>query len=574
MLCNYKKQIIARSKLRSQWHTNARFGVIIHWGAYSAIQDRLGITAGRTGLEHFMRLAEFSNADYYDSVIQAFDPNLFNAKELVDNVKRVGAQYVIFTVKHHDGLAMFASVVRPNIKDTKLAKDPVEEIVRHCRQSGIRVGFYYSHSIDWSNKDAPGNDWEWSNPGGSKRLGGGEWWAHKRSDFVSNLEMYFESKVYVQIKELIRMYKPDIFWFSNSELIPAQYNLKLLDVIRSEDPDVCVSESLSAEYGDYISAANHQIEFIPYKKVWETVVTTNNSYGWSQYDMSHKSPEYFTRTLARIVSKGGNMLLNIGLDGAGAVATRDQFILNEIATWIETNGESILDCEASQLPVQIWGVCTVKKNVIYLHILSWPEDSIITVEGLKSDPVDVKLLGSSCSLLNHRVTDNSFSIEIDNQKRNSHCVVKLEFEQCPESNNFRLLGAKLTTILHVFDGNLVGRCIRFGNGRNLCDTVVGWTNTSCGVDWFVRTEKALSYNVDLTYVSVSNAAGVLLIICGNSTISINVPTPECNCCREVKLVGCGVIALGSGEHLLRLRSAAIVGSEMIRVKSISFSPRS
>ncbi len=144
------------------------------------------------------------------------------------------------------------------------------------------------------------------------------------------------------------------------------------------DPNVVVNgrlvRSATANFGDYKNTADRPAEFYPVAGDWEAIPTTNESYGYSKFDTSHKPASHFIRLLASAASRGGNLLMNIGPKGDGTFDKPDLAILNGIGKWMHKNGESIYGTTASSLPLQSWGVSTLKKNKLYLHVFSWPSD--------------------------------------------------------------------------------------------------------------------------------------------------------------------------------------------------------
>src|SRR5450432_1773679 len=124
-----------------------------------------------------------------------------------------GMRYLIITAKHHDGFAMYPSKVTDyNLTSvTAFKRDPMRELKDACVKYGMKFGFYYSHAFDWEHPDAPGNDWDYDNPGGDKLIGGREWWL-TRPDFLPRARNCVETKSIPQIKELITTYHPDIMW--------------------------------------------------------------------------------------------------------------------------------------------------------------------------------------------------------------------------------------------------------------------------------------------------------------------------------------------------------------------------
>src|SRR5690606_4252029 len=142
-------------------------------------------------------------------------------------------------------------------------------------------------------------------------------------------------------------------------------------------------------FGDYLNTADRPAEFFPVTGNWEAIPTTNESYGYSKYDNSHKSASHFIRLLANAVSRGGNLLMNIGPKGDGRIDTKDQRILDSLAIWMKKYENSIYKASSSPLPLQSWGAITRKDNLLYLHVFDWPKNNKLLIGGLKSEVIKV-----------------------------------------------------------------------------------------------------------------------------------------------------------------------------------------
>ena len=370
---------------RVAWHQEARFGCFMHWGVYSAIGGEWpGVKPG-TYSEHLMRWAKIPRAEYLEKVVRPFNPAKFDADAWVRTIRDAGMRYLVITAKHHDGFAMYPSQASNyNITLTQCQRDPMRELRAACTRHGIKFGFYYSHAFDWEHPDAPGNDWDYDNPGGDKKLGGEQWWQGPRADFLPRAQRYVNEKSIPQIRELIAMYHPDILWFDTPHKLPPEENRRILAAVRAADPHVVVNGRLVRDYGDYKNTADRPAE-IPYTEGnWEGIPTTNESYGWSKIDHRHKPPEHFIVLLAKSVSKGGNMLLNIGPMGTGELDPVDVKILHGIGEWMKTNGESIYGAGRTPLAVQNWGTSTwnARTHTLYLHVFHWPADGRLVVAGV------------------------------------------------------------------------------------------------------------------------------------------------------------------------------------------------
>ncbi len=210
-------------------------------------------------------------------------------------------------------------------------------------------------------------------------------WYDTHPEWLPKAVKYVDEKAIPQIKELLTKYHPDILWFDTPHKLPLSENIRILKAIRETDPDVVVNGRLARNsaisFGDYRNTADRPAEFYPVTGDWEAIPTTNESYGYSKYDSSHKPVGHFIQLIASAASRGGNLLMNIGPKGDGAFDQKDIAILNGIGKWMEKNGESIYGTTAGPLPYHSWGVSTLKKNKLYLHVFNWPKDGKLYVSG-------------------------------------------------------------------------------------------------------------------------------------------------------------------------------------------------
>jgi len=249
---------------RLEWWRDARFGCFIHWGVYS---DLGGEFEGRRGggySEHIMRQLKIPLKVYKEKVVANFDPEQFNADEWVKLIKGAGMRYVIITAKHHDGFAMWPSDAYPyDIRLTKFKRDPMKELSDACHKNGLHFGFYYSHAFDWEHPDAPGNDWDYDNPGGDRALHGKDW-QEKHPELVAKAAKYVEEKAVPQLKELVAKYRPDIFWMDVGGKLPFSLQLRCVQAVREADPNVIINgraaRGLGRNWGDYVNTSDRPAE--------------------------------------------------------------------------------------------------------------------------------------------------------------------------------------------------------------------------------------------------------------------------------------------------------------------------
>jgi alpha-L-fucosidase len=135
---------------RLAWWREARFGMFIHWGVYSALAGEWKGQKVEGYAEHVQRIAKIKREAYLEEVVKPFNPTAFDADEWVRAAKDTGMGYIIITAMHHDGVAMFDSKVDDYnvVRTSKFGRDPLRELKVACDKHGIKLGVYYSHAVD------------------------------------------------------------------------------------------------------------------------------------------------------------------------------------------------------------------------------------------------------------------------------------------------------------------------------------------------------------------------------------------------------------------------------------------
>ena len=380
-------------KKRIEWYQNARFGMFIHWGIY-AIPAR----------GEWVRSREHITVEDYQKYFDAFDPTGYNPKEWARLAKHAGMKYAVLTAKHHDGFCLFDSKLTDyKATNTKAGRDLLREYVDAFRAEGIKVGFYYS-IIDWHHPDYP----HYGDRNHPMRVNE-DYKDHAQQE---NFDRYLDY-MHGQVREICTNYgQIDILWFdfSYGEMSGEKWRAtELVRMVRELQPGVLIDNRLEVsgegfgslltdnptEYsGDFLSPEqiippegilNHKGEPV----AWEACITLNNMWGYDVHDHNWKSAKTVVRKLVECVSKGGNLLLNVGPDAKGRIPKQSVKILTEVGNWMQLNGESIYGCGISKLPPQPWGMITENDSAIFLHVY---ESTVgpIPIKGLK--PEDFKLL--------------------------------------------------------------------------------------------------------------------------------------------------------------------------------------
>jgi len=564
---------------RADWFVNAHFGCFVHWGVYSSLAGEWNGIGSLGYGEHIMRSRKIPLAEYKEKVVATFNPVHFNAEEWIKNAKNAGMKYFIITAKHHDGFAMYPSKAYPfDIRQTKMNEDPMKSLRDAAKKYGLKFGFYYSHAFDWEHPDAPGNDWDYNNPGGDLLLHGAKWWENY-PEFLSRAEKYVNEKSIPQIMELIKNYHPDILWFDTPHKLPMYLNLKIIQTIREADPTIVVNGRLASvgdvNFGDYANTGDRAAFFRSTPGIWEAIPTTNESYGYNKFDSSHKSPAHFIRLLASAAAKGGNILLNVGPKGDGTIDVKDVAILNQIGIWMKDNSESIYGTTKNPLCIQNWGEITQKGNHLYLHVFRWPENGLLTIGGLKTrikkafvlaDPKQKALKFSS-------VNSTDISIALNDIYRNSaNTVIKIVCEDSITNVNPNMLLSSIdTNTLLVFDAKTPGKAFSYGDGKTNRNIVTNWINNAQYLQWDVRLNENMNYELVLKYNTAAKTDnGFVVLLVDNIQYKVAYKAPAKT--NEPAKITLPSIAFTAGNHTIKLQLDSFTGAVAMQPMEIQLIP--
>jgi alpha-L-fucosidase len=494
---------------RLEWWREAKFGCFIHWGAYSTLGGKWKDNPNPGYAEHIMRVDKIPLATYRDEVAAKFHPDKFDAKEWVRQIKSAGMRYIIITSKHHDGFAIWPSEVNKyNIRDVShFQRDPLKELIDAARAQGLHVGFYYSHAFDWEDPNAPGNDWDYNNPGGDKKLFGGVNWYNEHPELVPRVEKYVNGKAIPQLKELITRYHPDILWFDTPSKLPFFEQAAIVKAVRAAGPDVVINgraaRTEEINLGDYLNTADRPAELRPTAGDWEAIPTTNESYGWNQLDNTYKPVPYFIELVAKAAAKGGNILLNIGPRGDGTINPPDVTILKGIGRWMDINQESIRGTTRTPLDRQAWGDSTLKGETLYLHVFHWPKNGKLVVGGLESDIGKAYLLSDprKTPLKSARLSATDVSLAIPAKAPDTaDSVIVIESKGPVKAALGRMLQPEMgTNILLGFDASAQGSGFSYGDGKTARYYVDGLERQGNSLVWDVRTDQPVEFQVNVRY---------------------------------------------------------------------------
>ncbi len=375
------QQIFAQQKIwneteqektkRLEWWTDARFGMFIHWGIYAQ-------AARHEWIKKHERISDEKYQNYFD----VFDPDLFDPIEWAKKAKAAGMKYAVITSKHHDGFCMFESAYTDyNVMNTPYGEDIIKQWVEAFRAEGLGIGFYYS-LIDWHHPDFTIDR------------------VHPQS--VSTQEEYdklnenrdmsvYRQFLKNQVREILTKYgKIDILWLDYS--YPGKFgkgrdewgSVELVKMVRELQPDLILNDraDLKDVQGgwDFTTPEQFKVQSWPEidgKKIpWETCQTFSGSWGYYRDEYTWKNNQQLLVLLIESVSKGGNLLLNVGPTARGVFDERANKALQGMGEWMKYNSRSVYECtqapEEFEAPEHTLLTYNPKTNRLYIHLLDYP----------------------------------------------------------------------------------------------------------------------------------------------------------------------------------------------------------
>ena len=336
------------SRPTPSWFLDAKLGIFIHWGVYSVpafaypdsysewywhslrapLDDRDERQRRNAAATREFHRRVYGRDVKYPQFAPVFKAELFDPAEWADLFRRAGARYVVLTSKHHDGFALWPSEEasstwgRPwNSVETGPKRDLLGDLGESVRSAGLRMGFYYSL-------------YEWFNP-----------------LWLSDKDRYIREHMIPQSKDVVTKYRPALI-FSDGEwdLEHERWqSTELLAWLFNEAPsrsEVVINDRwgkgirhkhggyYTTEYGAGMADGSHP---------WEENRGIGHSFGYNRNEplANYMTGKQLVWVLADLVSRGGNLLLDVGPTADGRIPLLQQARLLELGDWLSVNGEAI-----------------------------------------------------------------------------------------------------------------------------------------------------------------------------------------------------------------------------------------
>jgi len=395
-----------------QKFSDAKFGIFMHWGLYSQL-----------GYTEWSQNSFEIQADEYKKLSKSFNPVFFDANKWAQLIKASGAKYCVFTAKHHESFSMYkTSFSDYSIEKTPFKKDILAILAKSLKREKIDLGIYYS-VMDWHHPDyLPRRYFDIRDASTAK---------------ISLYKDFFKN----QVIELIEKFEPSILWF-DGEWENTHDSIETIDIlnsIKTRNSNILINNRLSRYYRGDFQTPENVVPATGLKDkngnplVWEVCHTINDSWGYNPYSKEFLSERDIIRMLIDIVSKGGNLLLNIGPKPDGSIQSEFSERLEALGRWLNINGEAIFETQASIFPsLPFYGRSTTKGNNIYLHVFMKPKNGILKLPLLKNNILKIYTLKEQ-KKLDYKIVNQQIEINLPEKLYdNNASVIKIETDSKPQ----------------------------------------------------------------------------------------------------------------------------------------------
>ena len=390
---------------RLGWWRDARFGMFIHWGPVSLQGTEISWSRANTN-------PKCPNkgkvpVEVYDNLYKKFNPVKFNADEWADLAKEAGMKYVVLTAKHCDGFLLWHSKVSDyNMAATPFQRDVCAELAKAVHQRDLHLGWYFS-PMDWRDPD-----------------------------FRTDRNPAFVQRMQGEISELLSNYgQVDVLWFDYDGREAMYDQATTYPLVKKLQPQILMTNrlDLGLHQGNRLMLSPYADFYTPEQSIgayddqrpWETCMTLGRQWSWKPNDTIKSLPEVLA-ILAKCVGGDGNLLLNVGPMPDGRIEPRQVEVLKGVGAWMKQNSESIYGTRGGPYKPGIFGASTRKGDVVYLHVLKWPGDTL-TLPAMPKKVTGATVLAGGDVKVEQTATELRITVA-EKDRRSGDTVVKLQLD--------------------------------------------------------------------------------------------------------------------------------------------------
>ena len=421
-----------------------KFGLLMHWGTYSewGIVESWSICPEDEGWTQRRGPYAGNYFDYvkaYENLQTTFNPTKFDPQKWAAAAKDAGMKYVVFTTKHHDGFCMFDTkqtdykITSPKTPFSSNPKANItKEIFNAFRKDGFMIGAYFSKP-DWH---CPYYWWPYFPPKDRNV----NYDPQKHPDKWNEFKNY----TYNHIEELMSGYgNVDILWLDGGWVRPKStidttvdwqrgitYDqdidmARIAKMARSHQPGLLVVDrTVSGKFENYVTP-EQTIPATPMPHPWESCITMGNS--WSYVPNDHyKSTNELVHMLLKIISRGGNFLLNVGPSPEGDWSDTAYSRLKEIGVWMKLHADAVYNT-IPLAPYEDGNIIYLQskdKTIRYVYVLSDKTKNVsppasITVNKIALDKKSkIVLMDAPAAKIKWKPSNDGIIIELPSNVKN------------------------------------------------------------------------------------------------------------------------------------------------------------
>lgn len=485
ILCCCAVLLSAQEKPSQEW-LDRKFSMFIHFGLYSVYGGVYEGEPVRRGYSEQIQSFAGIFSDWYGNTANKFNPVRWNPDSIVSLAKQAGMGSIVFTSKHHDGFCMYHSAHTDyNIVDaTPYGRDLMKELAEACERGGIAFGVYFS-LIDWHYPQAY--------PVSSHN-----------ADPLTPEHYAFNLK---QVEEIMTHYGPlSEIWFDMGSLTPAQ-SRGLYELVNRLQPQCMISGRLGNDYMDFSVMADNEYPDYQIGVPWQTAASMfDETWGYRSWQESGEvQPKVREKieSLVKVISRGGNFLLNIGPKGDGGVVDFEREVLAQIGQWVSANSEAIYETQSNPFHQPFsWGDITTKADRLCAFVERMPESEKIMLAGFNGKVSGVSLL-SSGEVLPYAQDKDQLRIDLSAVAADTTIpVLKITFE-----NGYTVIPPSVITNGIITPQNAVSLF-----GHSSLNYYAGYKSV-IGYDWLLRSSKR-SVSPQIIFTDNEKGRTVELVIDG------------------------------------------------------------
>lgn len=379
-----QKELYA-TEAEMEWFKDAKLGIFVHWGP--ALLKTNVLSWGRNGERPGAGKAANKGVDpeIYDNLYKDFNPESFDANVWMKQVKDWGAEYIVFTAKHHDGFAFFdAKNTDYDIMNTPFGRDICKELSDAAHKHGVKLFWYYSQP-DWTHPD------------------------NLREKHYENYLPYMKEHVEQLFTEYGKI--DGVFWDHLATKYWQWDSYHVLKDMKKWQPGILSNARTGfgwplEDRGDY-DTPEQSLGPVNHHRYWEACLTMTDKWLYSPKGPI-KPYETVLGMLIQVAGNGGNLLLNLGPNGKGEFVAKEAAEAEKVGEWITQYGHTIKNTRRGIYIGGDYGASTQVGNKLYIHILQKRANNAAAIIELPELPTQI--------LSANGITDGFESFKVENGK--------------------------------------------------------------------------------------------------------------------------------------------------------------